>query len=56
MVTETSLSMILLIYGLFLDKPNKIPYIGLSLALFVLIFRVTSVGFVSSTETLGLGK
>lgn len=54
MVTETSLSLVLLIWGAFLEKPNKIPFIGLLLALFVLIFRVISVGFVSSVEQLGL--
>ncbi|KAL7319601.1 hypothetical protein PS15m_002725 [Mucor circinelloides] len=56
MVAETSLSLALLIYGLFVDKSNKIPCIGLLSALFVLIFRVATVGFVSSAEKLGLGK
>ncbi|KAL9556872.1 hypothetical protein MBANPS3_001659 [Mucor bainieri] len=56
MVSETSLSLVLLIYGAFLDKPNKVPFLGLLLALFVLLFRVATVGFVSSIEQLGLSE
>lgn len=54
MVAEISLSLVLLIYGAYQDTPNKIPFVGLLLALFVLIFRVATVGFVSSVEQLGL--